>query len=126
MPACPIEMWPGGKQDRDTYNKFVAAFHTNVQAAVNNVHSFFDGEDKRGDLVENWMWKTYTLDFTGVLEEKGELSSNVVFSDAGKTEELDFDIITTEETTNTAFGFKVAIVGQGGRKIERNQPKKSA
>ncbi len=107
---------------------------------MNHAHSVFATDsDKSQDLETlSRQWKYFLLDFTGV-KDLGELSSKVLFADAGDREVLDYDVIEVPVSVDVncnivhseyLLGFKVGcrdLDGEGGgRKVARQGPKKSA
>jgi hypothetical protein len=45
VPGWPFRMYPKGKFSRKLYDSVVGQVLTNVEKSMNNVHSFFDGDD---------------------------------------------------------------------------------
>jgi hypothetical protein len=81
-------------------------------------------------------WKYILLDFSA-LKDVGELSSKVLFADAGDREAMVFDVIEDPVTRDQKgkilhseylLGFKVGYIDDeegGGRKVTRQEAKKS-
>ncbi len=65
-----------------------------VQKAMNHAHSVFAPDLDTAQSMETLSrpWKYYLLDFS-VFKDVGEVSSKVLFADAGDREVLDFDVI---------------------------------
>ena len=106
-----------------------------VQKAMNHAHSVFAPDSDTAESMEalSRQWKYILLDFTGV-KDLGELSSRVLFADAGDKDVLDYVVIeipvTFEDKGDTVFceyllGFKVGCIGEGGRKVARQEVKRS-
>jgi len=139
VPAWPFALYPKTPNAEVLYESMMEQVDDSVRKSMNNAHSVFDAD---GDLseaeIEDRKWKYYFLDFTGI-QGIGELSSKVVFDEAGKKEDLDFDYIevplyydtkTSQITHNESWlGFKVGCVdveGRDGRKTQRQQVQLSA
>lgn len=140
VPAWPFAMWPRGQANRSLYDQFVSEVAEEVQRSMNSAHAEFDNADYMSTAtMEDRKWKYYVLDFTQV-PGIGTLSSKVLYGEAGDTEILDFDFVpipfkwTQVKDRGTVItdyeeyvGFKVAnVVASGGRKVKREDTKKSA
>jgi hypothetical protein len=94
---------------------------------MNDAHSAF--ADRDSAEVLSCQWQHIILDFSADKSSNhSELSSKVLFKEAGEKEILDFDIIEVT-STETWLGFKVAWVEDGrsgGRKVKRQEEKLSA
>jgi hypothetical protein len=129
FPSYPFGLWPW--QKNDSGEKFMAHIQQYVpmpvQRAMNDAHSVFADRDSSEVLSRQWQY--IILDFSADKDSNhSELSSKVLFKEAGDKEILDFDIIEFT-STETWLGFKVAWVEDGrsgGRKVARQEEKLSA
>jgi hypothetical protein len=112
-----------------------------VQKAMNHAHSVFAPDADAAHTMDTLtrQWKYFLLDFSGINKDVGEISSNVLFADAETREVLDYDVIevpiTVDQTrtkilcSDYLLGFKVGCIEPdvegGGRKVARQEPKKS-
>ena len=139
MPAWPYCMYPFGPHSRLIYDSIVNQVDDQVKKSINAAHTSFDqGDGAQTAVQETRKWKYYLLDFSNV-KGIGELSSKVLYEDAGEQEALDYDLLSApadwsvDKQGNYAInreeellGFKVANVdNRGGRKVARSAAKKS-
>ena len=141
MPAWPFALWPTNPDGRNLYGRIINQVGGPIGRSMNAVHSAWDNTDGDMDAIaqETRKWKYVTLDFSSVMPAHGELSSKVLFAEAGEQELLDFDVIDVpaewEQIDNdnvrinreeTFLGFRVATLeGDGGRKVSRTQTQMS-
>ena len=140
MPAWPFALWPFGAHSRIVYDQITSQVGDEAHKSMNSAHHAFDKKDGTdAALLESRKWKYVLLDFSGI-PNVNELSSKVLYTDAGEQEMLDYDFIscpaewTTDPTTGSnniireeeLLGFKVASIDtHGGRKVLRTAQKKS-
>jgi hypothetical protein len=111
-----------------------------VQKALNHTFSVFAPDSDTAQSMETLsrQWKYSLMNFSST-KDVGELSSKVLYADAGEREALDFDVIEVpaEHDKNgellhseyLVLSFKVANLDDGeggGRKVARQGPKKCA
>jgi hypothetical protein len=141
MPAFPYALWPWLKGNvGESFMKIIQdQVPEPVQKAINHAHSVFapDSDTSKSMETLSRQWKYFLLDFSGV-KDVGELSSKVLFADAGDREVLDYDLIEVPVSVNNKgevvhseylLGFKVGCIDPdgegGGRKVARQEAKKS-
>ena len=136
MPAWPYPLWPKANNAEILYNAILRQVPEPVRKSMNAAHSVFDPSSEAAETaaVEVRKWKYVMLDFSKV-KGIGELSSKVLYSDAGDKEALDYDLIEIPTSVNqkgqvlalqTFLGFRVGCIDDsGGRKIARSGAKKS-
>jgi hypothetical protein len=142
IPAFPYYLWPWLKGDAGELlmQTIQDQVPESVQRALNHTFSVFAPDSDTAQSMETLsrQWKYYLLDFSST-KDVGELTSKVLYADAGEREALDFDVIEVPAAQNDkgelvhseylVLGFKVANIddgGGGGRKVARQGPKKSA
>ena len=142
IPAFPYYLWPWLKGDAgELLMKTIQdQVPKSVQKALNHTFSVFAPDSDTAQSMETLsrQWKYYLMDFSST-KEVGELSSKVLYADAGEREALDFDVIEVPaehgkkgellHSEYLVLGFKVANIDDGeggGRKVARQGPKKSA
>lgn len=137
-PAWPFCFWPKGNHSSKLYDRIVSQVDDPVKKSMHNAHSIFDDAEADGATLEARKWKYYLLDFSSI-KGIGELSSKVLYGDAGEQEILDFDFVNVPRTwtedsqgnfsvtsQEDFLGFRVANVDDpGGRKVARTGTKKS-
>ena len=139
LPAWPFCLWPKGDHSRDLYAQVVSRLSKPIEKSMNAAHAVFDKDDMDTAVMEARKWKNVILDFSKV-KDIGELSSKVIYGDAGEEETLDYDWIqvphfwTIDQSTGQKcathneelLGFKVAsVTSEGARKVKRTDKKKS-
>jgi hypothetical protein len=143
IPSWPFALYPHPKNTKaDVFWKtFSSTVPVSVKQEMINVHSLFDADNQESvstSVVEDRKWSNIVLDFSKV-KGVGELSSQVLYADAGPNEKVDFDYIelpvfgvdTNEDKevgTEAFLGFKVGVHppdGEGARKVGRSSAPKS-
>lgn len=136
MPAWPYPLWPKAVNSEYLYASITDQVPEPVKKSMNSCHSVFDpsSEDAESAAVEARKWRHVLLDFSKV-RGIGELSSKVLFSDAGEKEALDYDLIEVPLhfdndgnalSYQTLLGFKVGCVDpNSSRKVARTGAIKS-
>jgi hypothetical protein len=138
IPAFPYVLWPWRKGNAgEEFMKIIQdQVPEPVQKAINHAYSVFAHEPDTVQSTETLsrQLKYYLLDFSSV-KDVGQLSSKVLFADAGDREALDFDVIEVpvgldEEgkilhSEYNLLGFKVGCLDPdgdgGGRKVARQE-----
>ena len=129
MPAFPYALWPWLKGSiGEEFMKIIQEqVPEPVQKAMNHAHSVFapDADTSQSMETLSRRWKYFLLDFTAI-KDVGELSSKVLFADAGDREVLDYDVIEVPVSVDEKgdivhseylLGFKVGcrdLDGEGG------------
>jgi hypothetical protein len=141
IPAFPYPLWPWlkdgeGEQFMKTIQEQVPE---PVRKAMNHAHSAFapDADAAQTQDTLSRQWKYFLLDFSSV-KDLEDLSSNILFAEAGPREALDYDVIQVPIKAGGSgkevlhyeclLGFKVGCIDpdrEGGRKVARLQAKKS-
>ena len=142
FPAWPYALWPKADNGEILYDSILDQVPECVRKSLNNCHAVFDPDGSAGHAgaaeVEARKWEYAMLDFSQI-KGIGELSSRVLYDQAGDKDTLDYDLIevplyfdsdtSTISHYQTFLGFKVGSVdpeGPSGRKVARSGTKKSA
>lgn len=134
IPAWPHALYPKALNSEILYKSILEQVPEPVQKSMNASHTVFDSEDADTAATESRKWKYVLLDFSKV-KDLGELSSKVLYQDAGERESLDYDLIDVplyadgsgNVTHMQSFlGFKVGCVdARSSRKVARSGARKS-